>query len=75
MTEQQRKFLDIFQELADGSLTPKILINVNGIMFGPGVVFQKGVVFGGVDFHLYKYRDIAVEEQSDGSLKILGFFN
>jgi len=68
------KFLDVFQENPDGSLTPKRKIYVNGITFGPGGVnFQKGVAFGGIDFHLYKYWDIAGDEL-DGALAIKGFF-
>ena len=59
----QYKFLDVFTENQDGSLTPKRPIFVNGISFGPGVTFQKGVAFGGIDFHLYKYWDIAAEEK------------
>jgi len=70
----KQKFTDIFQEFPDGSLSPKFQIEVNGISFGPGVVFQKGVSFGGIDFQLYKYKDIAVEKNPDGSLKILGFY-
>ena len=58
----------------DGALMPKRQIDVNGIIFGPGVHFQKGVIFGGVDFQLYKADDIAVEEMPDGILKILGFY-
>lgn len=68
------KFLDIFQELTDGSLSPKSQIEINGVSFGPGVIFQKGVAFGGVDFHLYKYFDIAIEKLPDGALRILGFY-
>ncbi|MDO8575331.1 MAG: hypothetical protein Q7R78_01350 [bacterium] len=68
------KFLDIFQELIDGSLSPKSQIEINGVSFGPGVIFQKGVAFGGVDFHLYKYFDIATEKLSDGTLRIIGFY-
>jgi len=72
--EQRYKFLDIFQENADGSLTPKRQIYVNGVTFGPGgVTFQNGVAFGGVNFHLYKYWDIAAEEQN-GVLVIKGFY-
>lgn len=71
--EKKYKFLDVFQENADGSLTPKKTISVSGTTFGPGVSFQKGVAFGGVDFHLYKYLDIAVDEQDD-ILNILGFY-
>lgn len=69
-------FRDIFEELADGSLSPKFAIEINGTIFSPGVTFQKGVVYGGIDFHLYKYRAIAVEsnDTSEGPLKILGFY-
>ena len=70
---QRYKFLDIFQENTDSSLTPKRQIHINGISFGPGVNFQKGVAFGGIDFHLYKYWDIAGEEK-DGVLDIKGFY-
>ena len=75
MNPTRKQFLEVFQEFPDGSLSPKSIINVNGVIFGPGTVFQKGVIFGGIDFQLYKYRDIAVEIQSDGSFKIVGFYN
>ena len=68
------KFLNIFQENPDGSLSPKRVIYVNGITFGPGVSFGPGVAFGGVNFYQYKYLDIAVEERSDGVLIIKGFY-
>ena len=67
------KFLEVFQENPEGSLTPKRQIFVNGITIGPGTVFQKGVAFGGIDFHLYKYWDISGTEV-DGILKIEGFY-
>ena len=72
--ENRYKFLDVFQENIDGSLTPRRQIHVNGVTFGPGATFQKGVAFGGIDFHLYKYWDIAGIEQN-GVLNITGFFN
>ena len=68
------KFLDIFQENPDGTLTPKKIISVNGVTFGPGVIFSQGVTFGGVNFHQYKYLDIAVEIRLDGVLVIKGFY-
>lgn len=68
------KFLDIFQINQDGSLSPKRVIEVNGITFGPGVSFSPGISFGGVDFHNYKFMDIAAEERSDGALIIKGFY-
>jgi len=70
---QRFKFLDIFHMNPDGSLSPKRVINVNGIVFGPGVSFNAGVSFGGVDFHNYKFLDIAAEEAS-GVLVIKGFY-
>jgi len=70
---QRYKFLDVFQENPDGSLTPKRQIFVNNISFGPGVTFQKGVAFGGIDFHLYKYFDIAGREENN-VLIIQGFY-
>jgi len=67
------EFLDIFKKNPDGSLSPKRVININGITFSPGVSFTQGVTFGGVDFHRFKYLDIAAEEQN-GVLIIRGFF-
>ena len=67
------KFLNVFQENSDGSLTPKKPLFINGISFNSGVTFQKGVAFGGIDFHLYKYWDIEAEEK-EGVLDIKGFY-
>ena len=55
-------------------MSPRVEVEINGVTFGPGMVFQKGVAFGGVDFYLYKYFDIAVEEQSNSIFKIVGFY-
>lgn len=70
---ERYKFLEIFSENSDGSLSPKKPININGVTFGQGVSFSPGVSFGGVDFHRYKYLDIAAEDQG-GLLIIKGFF-
>ncbi len=67
-------FRDIFQDNYDGSLSPKRDISINGITFGPSVSFQKGVFFGGIDLHLYKYKDIAAHEDNGGVLVIDGFY-
>lgn len=70
--ENTYKFLNVFQENSDGSLTPRRQIYVNGITFSPGTNFQKGVAFGGIDFHLYKYWDILGKE-NEGVLVVTGF--
>lgn len=75
MPTERLGFLVLFSELPDGSLSTRVSIDVNGVIFGPGVVFQKGVVFGGIDFQLYKYRDIAVERLPNGTHRIVGFYN
>ncbi len=70
---ERKKFLEVFRENLDGTLSPLQPINVNGILFGPGVAFGPGVNFGGINFHQYKYLDIAVENVG-GTLVIKGFF-
>jgi len=67
------KFLDILQENPNGSLSLRVRINVNGVELGPGVAFDKGVSFGGVDFSQYRNLDIAAEEKN-GVLIIRGFY-
>jgi len=66
-------FLEVFAEHPNGALSPKRVINVNGITFGQGVVFNTGLTFGGIDFHLFKYLDIAAENK-EGVLIIQGFY-
>ncbi len=66
-------FFDIFQQNPNGSLSPMVKMNINGIQFGPGVSFLPGVSFGGVDFHKYKNLPVAVEKQGDVYI-IKGFF-
>ncbi|OGI57390.1 hypothetical protein A2640_02225 [Candidatus Nomurabacteria bacterium RIFCSPHIGHO2_01_FULL_36_23] len=67
------KFSEIFKENLDGSLTPIKPIQINGVTFRSSTSFQKGVAFGGIDFHLYKNRDIAAKEEND-ILNFIGFF-
>lgn len=67
------RFRDIFQENPDGSLSPRVRINVNGVEFGPGISFGHGVSFGGIDFNQYRNMDIAAEVQN-GVLLIRGFY-
>jgi len=66
-------FTDIFNENRDGSLSPKRIIIVNGVTSSPGITFSPGVSFGGIDFHKYKYMNIAAEEK-DGILVVKGFY-
>ncbi|MBI5793942.1 hypothetical protein HZA87_02540 [Candidatus Uhrbacteria bacterium] len=69
----RKKFWEIFKENPNGSLTPLKTISVNGVEFNSQVSFGPGVNFGGVNFHLFKNLDIAVEEK-DHALVIKGFY-
>ena len=75
MDYEKYNFTDIFKENSDGSLSPKTSIEVGGLIFTPGATFYKGLSAGGIDFHLYKYKPIAIVKNPDGTLKIFGFFN
>lgn len=66
-------FFEVFQKNPDGSLTPRKVINVNGVTFGNGVAFSPGVNFGGVDFFKFQNYDIAAEDEG-GILVIKGFY-
>lgn len=67
------RFEDIFQENRDSSLSPRQPIYVNGVTLGPGVAFNRGVAFGGIDFFNFRTYDIEAENEN-GVIKIKGFY-
>ena len=71
---ERLKFSDIFLTNPDGSLTPKVIIEVNGVTVGPGVSFRPKTPIGGVDFFDYLNKDFAVEDIY-GRYKLLGYYN
>jgi hypothetical protein len=66
-------FREIFNVFPDGTLEPRVNIQVGGISFGPGVRFSRGASFAGIDFTLFIDRDIQID-RSDGNIQILGVF-
>lgn len=67
-------FGNIFVEHPDGSLEPRRQININGVVFGPGVRIGQGVAFGGVNLQLYRGLDLEIED--NGPLAVVrGFYN
>jgi len=68
------RFNEVFQRNHDGSLTPRQPIHVNGVTFGYGISFNKGVAFGGVDFFNFEGSDIEADN-IEGILNIRGFYN
>jgi hypothetical protein len=66
-------FEEVFDKKPNGTITPKRVVSVNGITFGPGIAFGPGVSFGGVNFFNYQHLKIAGEEEK-GILVIKGFY-
>ena len=73
MNLERYNFSDIFQQNLDGSLSPKVTINVNGIQIGPGTTFAPGASFAGIDFFKFKNRPIAIEKIGD-IFHVRGFY-
>jgi len=68
------QFHELFQQNPDGSLSPKKVIQVGGITFGPGVAFGPGVSFGGINFFDIRGRNLAIVDQADGTVLIKGYY-
>lgn len=67
-------FNSVFRQSPDGSLEPTQRIRVGGVEFGPGVRFNRGVSFGGVDFTLFVGRDFEVETDVNGVLVLQAIY-
>lgn len=68
------KFLDIFAEDAKEVLTLRVRIQVKEQDFNVGDSFRKDQKIAGVDFHVFRYFDFAVEQLSEGYYRIVGVF-
>lgn len=62
-------FNALFMQHPDGSLEPRQRIRIGGVEFGPGVRFNRGVVFSGIDLTLFIGRDFEVE--TDGAVFVI----
>jgi hypothetical protein len=71
---QKMKFLDVFDEDKDETLTLKVKLNVKDEEFSVGNSFRKGDKMAGVDFHILRYFDLAVEPLAGDVYKVTGFF-
>ena len=58
-------FDSVFIQHPNGTLEPRQRIRVGGIEFGPGVIFSRGVAFGGIDFAQFIGHDLDVETEGD----------
>ena len=65
MPIQKMKFLDVFKEDTSENLTLQVKLRVESQDFNVDDSFGKGEKIGGVDFHIMRYFDIAVEPDGD----------
>ncbi|KKR43080.1 hypothetical protein A2356_01985 [Candidatus Nomurabacteria bacterium RIFOXYB1_FULL_39_16] len=68
------KFTEVFQKNPNGSISPKIPVQIGGVTMSPGVAFTSGVSFSGVDIAQYQDKDID-GDIVNGILIIKGFYN
>lgn len=66
-------FNQVFQTNANGSISPRTTVHVNGVTMTPGVTFNRGVSFGGLDIAAIQGKDLDIEQQA-GTVVIKGFF-
>ncbi|MDP2864179.1 MAG: hypothetical protein Q8N73_00765 [bacterium] len=62
-------FDNVFIQHPNRTLEPRQRIRVGGVEFGPGVIFSRGVAFGGIDFFQFIGHDLEVE--TDGEVLII----
>lgn len=75
MPKERKKFRDIFSENENEELTLLFSIDVKGKKFPKGYTFSVGEELNGVNFHKYRYLDLAADKEADSDeLKLLGFF-
>ncbi|MBP5993897.1 MAG: hypothetical protein KA731_03225 [Candidatus Moranbacteria bacterium] len=75
MPNEKMKFREIFRENESEELTLIFPVEVKGKKFDKGHTFCATDELGGVNFHKYRYLDLAVvKEEGNDTIKILGFF-
>lgn len=68
------QYSDIFRDNPNGTISPKVYVQLNGVTMGPGVLFGKGIAFGGVNLFDYRNKDLEIELINDVYI-IKGFYN
>lgn len=71
---EKMKFLDVFDEDKNETLTLRKNIKVRGEDFKVGDSFRKGEKIAGVDFHLLRYFDMALKSLEGDIYEITGIF-
>lgn len=72
---QKMRFLDVFDEDKNETLTLKVNLRVKGTDFTSGQSFRKNEKIAGTDFHLLRYFDLAVKPLDGDVFNLEGFFS
>lgn len=71
---EKMRFLDVFEEDKNETLTLKINLRVNGEDFTKDQSFRKDEKIAGINFHLLRYLDLGVEMVDKDIFNVTGFF-
>ncbi len=74
MPTERKKFRDIFLENPEGDLSLLKDLKVKGVIFKAETSFKAGQGLNNVDFHKFRYLDIAGKTDEQGVFEILGFY-
>ncbi|HDR9512025.1 hypothetical protein C5615_37510 [Burkholderia cepacia] len=69
------RFDELFAVDANGNLTPKVPVEVNGTQLTPGVTFGGGVQFGNFAFSQAVGHDFGVRRLQSGFVQIVKLYN
>ena len=70
---QRVNFYSVFKINNDGSVEPLRTVRIGGVQMTPGVRFNHGVYFGGLDLFQHLGKDLQVEDH-DGMLVVTGIY-
>jgi hypothetical protein len=65
LQQEKLSFNEIFQNNANGSISPRATVAINGVTMTPGVTFGEGVLFGGIDLGAMKSKTFFVARQDN----------
>lgn len=68
-------FGDVFTVTADGNLSPKVPVDINGVQMTPGVSFGGGVQFGGFAMSQAAGHDLGVRRLPNGFVQLVKYYN
>ncbi|MFM0499074.1 hypothetical protein [Paraburkholderia caffeinilytica] len=68
-------FDDVFAVTADGNLSPKVPVDINGVKMTPGVVFGGGVQFGGFAMSQAAGHDLGVRRLPNGFVQLVKYYS